>query len=479
MIGVARAGSLLVTGQFEASARCLNEIEQRLAPVKGIEMRAQQARLTAVHCFIACFQNDLARAETLANQALKGLPEADIDFRSGIFGALGDTYRRNGRWQEAQDCYLQALNLHHAPVFQVQSAHIFGALADLNLRQGRLRDAAGYWRQGLAAIKTRANWGRLVPLPIIGWMYIRMGEILYEWNEPAEAWIHLSRGLEQSEMGGDVRALIAGYLLAGRLKLTSGDIEAAEENLERARPHVESAQFAHWTSRFERFRLELWLAQGRQQDAVKWVDDRLIDATVAKRPESEIAQLAMAHVLIATGDAISSVRALSRLGQILQAAEEEGRVGIQIEGLALQALAHWRRSERSNALTSLEHALRLAEPEGYIRRFVDYGLPLARLLQEARSRAVMPKYVEKLLAAFENDRFSLAPAEPALPEPLTPRELEVLKLLAAGLTNREIGAALVISPQTVKKHAGSIYGKLGVRRRTEAAARARELNLLD
>jgi LuxR family transcriptional regulator, maltose regulon positive regulatory protein len=369
--------------------------------------------------------------------------------------------------------------LNHARTFQLQSAHTFGALADLDLRQGRLRDAAGYWRQALAAIKKRENWGRLLPLPAIGWLYIRMGELLYEWNELAEAWDHLSRGLERAELGGDVRAMIAGYLLAGRLQLTAGDTGAAEEYLERARPHVASAQFAPWTSRFEYFQLELWLAQDRLRAAVNWADEMLSGATLEERPESEIAQLAVARVLIVQGDPVSIERALSRLKQLLKAAEEEGRAGIQIEGLTLQALAQWRRGERANALTALEQALRLAGPEGYVRRFLDYGLPMARLLQEARSRAVMPDYVEKLLAAYEVDLTSLAPAEPALPEPLTPREQEVLALLVAGLTNHEIGEVLVISPQTVKKHAGSIYGKLGVHSRTEAAARARELDLLD
>ena len=129
-------------------------------------------------------------------------------------------------------------------------------------------------------------------------------------------------------------------------------------------------------------------------------------------------------------------------------------------------------------MISLEHALRLAEPEGYMRRFVDLGLPMARLLQEARSRKVMPNYVGKLLAAYGVD--DTIPAKTAtLPEPLSQRELDVLSRIAAGLTNREIADSLFISPETVKKHTGSIYGKLGVANRTEAAARARVLHLLD
>ena len=99
------------------------------------------------------------------------------------------------------------------------------------------------------------------------------------------------------------------------------------------------------------------------------------------------------------------------LGPLLQGAEEEGRTGIQIEGLALQALAHWRRDDRAGAMTSLEHALRLAEPEGYVRLFADLGLPMARLLQAAHSRAVMPHYVEALLAAFGADLALLTPGE--------------------------------------------------------------------
>jgi LuxR family maltose regulon positive regulatory protein len=131
-----------------------------------------------------------------------------------------------------------------------------------------------------------------------------------------------------------------------------------------------------------------------------------------------------------------------------------------------------------DALTSLEHALRLAEPEGYVRLFADFGLPLARLLQEARSRAVLPEYVTMLLAACGADLALPAFAEQVLSEPLSRREQEILELMAAGLTNREIADKLVISPETVKKHAGNIYGKLGVRSRREAATRAREWALL-
>jgi LuxR family transcriptional regulator, maltose regulon positive regulatory protein len=476
VLGIAQVAFLLFTGAYDAGARSLDRVEQRLVVAESADRQWQLARVTAVRCFIACFENDLSAAEMFADQGLRDLPEDDLSFRADIYHALGDTYRGNGRWEEARASYLNVLDLTLTPVFRVRSAHVFGALADLELRLGRLRGAAAYWHKALSVIQDRATWGRF-PLPLIGWVYIRMGEILYEWNELEAVNGHLSEGLERAELGGDVRAMIAAYLLAGRLKLTAGDITAAEEYLERARPLVENAAFPDWTGRFGRLQLECWLAQNRLRAAVDWADELLRGDALAGQAESETAQLAMARVLIVKGDAQSLDRARAPL-EHLMAAEAEGRMSVQIEALALQALAHWRRGEQSGALTALERALRLAEPEGYVRLFADLGLPMARLLQEARSRAVLPEYVDILLAAFVGDLSNPDSSAEILPERLTPREQEVLEQLAAGLTNSEIAAQLVISVETVKKHVGNLCAKLGVSNRTEAAARARELDLL-
>ncbi len=473
-LGLVTAGVLAFSGALDACVRCIDDVERRLAPAASKDLRRQQAKVIAFRCLMDCFHNDLERAELHAAQALRDLPEADRSLRTDVHHALGETYGRHGHWEQARDHYLQALAVAQGTGARVRAAHVFGALADLELRQGRLRNAEDSWRKALAAVQEPATWGRL-PLPVIGWVYLRLGELLYERNELGEAGALLSQGLEHAELGGDVRALIAGQVLASRITLAQGDLAAAADHLERARPLVEQASFPEWSSRFDRGQIELWLAQDRLRAAVAWVDMVQRDDALTERPDSETAQLALARVLIVKGDGPSRNQALALLGGLLRVTEEGGRAGIQIEALALQALGLWQAGDRAGAMVALEHALRLAEPEGYVRLFADFGFSMARLLQEARARNVFPDYVALLLTAC-----SAEPGSPqTVPDPLSQRELDVLNLVASGLTNREIAAALFISPETVKKHTGSIYAKLDVGHRTEAVARARELSLLD
>lgn len=472
MFGLARVGLLMFSGQFAECLSCLNEVEQ-LTLSMDPPMSRVLARVTAVRCFIACFQNDLPLAERLADEALRMLPVDDLTFRAGVLGALGDAYRQNGFWEEARTHYLKTFEFKDSPTAPPHLANVFGALADLDVRQGHLRAAAAQWRNGIAVIEDPKNWG-LYSLADSGWLYVRLSELLYEWNQLDDARSLLARGLERAELGGDAKSLIAGYLTAAQIDLADGDVDLAAEYIDRVEPLVDEAPFPDLTGRFQRCRLEVWLAQGKLRAAVDWSDRTRRDGQRSDEPDGEAAQLALARMLIVRGDAPSRADALALLGNLRREAESAGRTGIQIEALALKSLAEGAAGDRAGAMTSLERALRLAEPEGYLRLFADLGLPMARLLQEAQSRAVMPDYVSTLLqaagAGFAADR--------RLPEPLSLREREVLTLMAAGLTNREIADELSISPQTVKKHADNIYGKLGVRGRTEAAARARALDLL-
>jgi LuxR family maltose regulon positive regulatory protein len=476
-LGLMRAGLRAYSGDFAACVRLVGEVELRLAAADHETARPQMAKVMAVRCFMACYQNDVARAEAFADRALRDLPEQDTGFRPGIYGTLGDAYRRNARWPEARDNYLKALAFTSAPGAWHFSAHVFGALADLELRQGRLRAAADYWHRALAAIHDPEHWGQL-PLPVMGWVYIRMGELLYEWNRREESWEYVARGLEHARLGGDVRALLAGYVCAGRLKLTEGDLAAAGTYLEQARLLAEKAQFPDWQARFQRLQVEHWLALDDRRAAADWAAERLHGDDLAGQPDAEHAALALARVLVVQADVPSIHQALWLLAPLLAAAEQDGRTGVAVEALALEALAYQGRGEGAEALIRLERALGLAEPEGYLRLFADLGLGMGRLLQAARARLVQPEYVDRLLAAFRDLPAASGAAPTSLPEPLTERETEVLALLAAGLTNREIAARLVVSPETIKKHTASIYSRLAVRNRTEAVTRARALKLL-
>ena len=180
---------------------------------------------------------------------------------------------------------------------------------------------------------------------------------------------------------------------------------------------------------------------------------------------------------------------MQTLNDIHPEAESAGRMAHVIDICLLKALALQELGETATAIGSLDRSLTLAEPEGYIRIFIDAGQAMAQLLAKALSRGITAEYTGRLLEAFSDDHRSVTAiqargagdvtsAPQLLVEPLSERELEVLKLIAEGLSNREIAARLVISLSTVKGHTANIFGKLGVHRRTLAAARARELDLL-
>ena len=230
-------------------------------------------------------------------------------------------------------------------------------------------------------------------------------------------------------------------------------------------------------------RARLWLARGKLEDARRWAATRGWSEEGKFDRNTEVEYVVLVRLLLAENRAAQALLLLSRLQRAMESA---GRHGHLIEVLVLQAVALEMQGDTRSALAVLERAVSLAHPEGYIRVFLDEGELIETLLKTAVTQwdnHELLAYARKLLSAFYQE-YAERPIPPkTLPggpliEPLSERELEVLHLVAAGWSNQEIADKLVISVRTVKKHVENIHGKLGVRNRTEAAVRARELNLL-
>jgi LuxR family transcriptional regulator, maltose regulon positive regulatory protein len=301
------------------------------------------------------------------------------------------------------------------------------------------------------------------PLPNANEAHLGIARILYEWNEVDAAEEAGERGLRLARQYDEsIDRFILCELLLARIKLARGLVAAAAARLEELAAAARSPNFMHRLPEISELRVSVLLRAGDIEGAARL-------AAGIELP------LARARVLLARNEA-SSAQSLLEARRV----EMEGRGWVD-EGLkaaSLQALALRASGREEEALRLLGLALAAAEPGGFIRLFLDEGPPMERLLAEAVAHGIMPGYAGRLLAAFATERGQSEGAAQALIEPLSMRELDVLRLIAEGLSNQEIGERLFLALDTIKGHNRRIFDKLDVRRRTEALARARELGLL-
>lgn len=333
-------------------------------------------------------------------------------------------------------------------------------------------------------------------MPGVGELLLGLSEVHCEWGDLATAEAYLQQSKEVNQQTGLPNSHYRWLLAKARLCAIQGDGAGALHLLTQAeRLYVRTAlpDIRPVTA----MKARLWLAQGRLPEAMAWVQARGLTVDDELGYLREYEQLTLVRLLIAQyrqeGDAALIDGAMRLLTRLLPAAETGGRLGSRIEILLLQALAYAAQGDTPSALTALEYALTLAEPEGYVRLFVDEGEPLAQLLHRLKAcpesgarwarrdeDGRLKAYVQTLLAAFGQPgtvQPSPATRQPLI-EPLSERELEVLRLIAQGLTNREICGRLFLALDTVKGHNRRIFGKLQVQQRTEAVARARALGLV-
>jgi LuxR family transcriptional regulator, maltose regulon positive regulatory protein len=300
------------------------------------------------------------------------------------------------------------------------------------------------------------------PLQIIHDPHLGLARILYQWNDLEAAEEHGRQSLEMARQYDTVidRFIVCELFLAG-LKLAQGDVAGAAAMVAQAEASARQPNFAHRLADVAAVQLLIHLRQGNPAAA----------AELAQRYQLPTGQ---ARLYLAQGNPAA---ALAVLEPLRRQAEARGWHDERLKALALEAVAHHLHGDMETAGQLLAEALALAEPGGFIRLFVDEGVPMAQLLSAAADREVMPRYTGQLLAAFGAATPS-TPNRQSLLEPLSRRELEILQLIAQGLSNREISERLFLALDTVKGHNRRIFGKLQVQRRTEAVARARELDLL-
>jgi LuxR family maltose regulon positive regulatory protein len=306
------------------------------------------------------------------------------------------------------------------------------------------------------------------PQQIINEAHLGLARVLYEWNDLDAAEEH---GLQSLELARQYERIIDRYVISevflARLKLARGNVPGAAEILAQASLSAREQNFVHRMPEIAAVQVLTFLRQGNLAGA-------------AQLAQSHGLALGQARVDLARGDTSAALLGLREYREQVEAKNWQDE---RLKASILQAVTHQARGDKDRAMQFLGDALALAEPGGFIRVFVDEGALMAQLLSDAAARGMVPHYTARLLDAFEaekqktEDRSTLS-SDQSLVEPLSPRELEVLGLIAQGLSNDEIGKRLFLALDTVKGHNRRIFDKLQVQRRTEAVARARELGLL-
>jgi LuxR family maltose regulon positive regulatory protein len=417
-----------------------------------------------------------------AQQALDHLPEGETILRGAVAFWLGDAHARLGDGEAADRAFALARQMGKATEGHVAALAAISNQAYEAWSRGRLRDLAEMCRDALSSLVEPAERkGQRVPMAC--GIYVPLGRVLLAWNRLAEAEPALAQGTELAGLCQEREVQVGGYRELAHLCCAQGRFQEALAMLDEVEPLCTWAPLmipAH--------RARVWLAQAEQ-------DPRYLDLSIKWADGHELENpgyyshwlLSLAWVRIAQYRAYGQPDLepiIHILDEQLQLAEEADAIGWRIDALLPQALALQALGKVGQAMGPLERALRLAEPEGFVINFLDHRVPMAALLQEAARRGIAVEYANKLLAAFDASGYrdvgkpSPLPSAPSLLEPLTERELEVLRLLATRLSGPEIAERLVISLSTLRSHTKSIYGKLNVHRRADAVECAEELGLI-
>jgi len=456
------ASLLLVIGQTTGVEEKLQAAEAAMQGAEeDDETRNLVGAIAEARATLALTRYQVEPMLVQSRRALEYLHPDNQSMRATAHWTLGVAHMFQGDRAAARRAYTEAIALSQAAgdIFTIILATI--GLGNVQEADNQLYLAAETYRRVL-------QMGSDQPLQIINEAHLGLARILHEWNDLDAAEQHGRQSLNLARQYESVidRFIISEVFLA-RLKLAAGDVDGAADLLAQAGQSARQQNFVYRLPDVAAVQVLVLLRQGNL-------------AAAAHLAQAHELPLIQARVHLAQGDTSAALALLESWRGLMEA---KGWQDELLKVMVLQAVALQAHGEKDKAVHLLVEALALAEPGGFVRLFVDEGPPMAHLLSEAATQGIMLDYTGKLLAVFkaeeqEREDNSSQPAVQPLLEPLSQRELEVLHLIAQGLSNQEISERLFLALDTVKGHNRKIFGKLQVERRTEAVARARELGLL-
>lgn len=473
-LSLSHARALMDVARFADAEPFLVEAESALASDPQSEdaiADSLRGRVLALRAQLAITRGEFTQAIKLSRRAVELLPHGDVGWRSFVALNLAGSLRFTSNWVEADEAYREAAALGEAAGDYTNALLALSSRGEVLQAEGRLRLAVQQYEEVLRLAQT---W-RIPKAPVIGYALVGLGRVLCEWNDLDAALPYTQAGLERGEQAGMMDVSLRGYLVLARIRQAQKDTDGALADLDAAEGVAEKMGVAEVKDWINALRTQSWLARGDPTDieaALDWARHfrgPFNDAVYPGVPHA----LALVWLVSREPD-----KAIPLLDHALESAQAVGRKGNSVQLLSLKAIAQHALGDPEQALATLGQALKMAEPEGYVRAFADEGAPMARLLRRMLTRLPAPEYVRRLLDALgEPAPAEYAPSSPLI-EPLSQREIQVLRLIADGATNQEIAKELVLTVNTVKKHISNIFGKLEVSNRAHAISRARQLELL-
>jgi LuxR family maltose regulon positive regulatory protein len=480
---VTRTWALYNTGEYESVEDNLIEIERILSKesISDELARRIQGHVAAIRSYMAEVRDDAALGIQKAEDALALLPKSDLKLRAFVAIRWANCLVMFGGFDRAIQAYKEAGETSKV----IGDGHLaITALSEMAVVQM----FAGKLRQAVSSIKEINNYAEMLAkksgrrLPAMGILYRHISHIKRELNQLPEAEYYAKEAVKICRQWGEKEALLYGLAALNRAQFDQGEFEKVDQNLEEMLQMAD--QISPLTVRyFQNWMIHFQLMQGRIADAETWVRD------LGLTPNDDFDYIGrfeyqnLTHLMAAKG---YYSEALKIVNVLVKGAADVGDRIYTIQYQVLQAIILNKLNKFDEAMDAMEKALSLAQTEGYVRSILDEGEPVNALLYQAAQKGIYPQYCKRLLdeaekltqVSFGSIEGKTTEAMSHLVEPLSDREIEVLKHIAQGSTNQEIAQQLILSLYTVKSHARNIYSKLGVKNRTEAVARARLLGLL-